>query len=206
MIITFYGENCLKLQAGELVVLTDPIDSNSGLTAPRFKYNAVLKTLSAFPPEIEDASIMNTVGPGEYNFAEVKVFGFLAENESSEKFIKTVYLVEMEDMRFAFLGHLSEMPAPSVMEHLEEIDILFVPAGGKPFMDQKMVMKLIRQIQPKIVIPTLHKLPGLKRQADDLKVFLEEFNHGKTEPQEKLVIKKKDLSGIKPPQLVILKV
>jgi len=206
MTITFYGENCFKLQSGELTVLIDPINSSSGLVAPRFKYDALIKTLSPFPPETEESSAVNIIGPGEYNFKEAKVFGFLADNESSEKFIKTIYVAEIEDIKLAFLGHLSEMPHPSIMEHLEEIDILFIPAGGSPLLDQKLVMKLIRQIQPKIAVPTLYKLSGLKRQADDLKKFLEEFNHGKTEPQEKLTIKKKDLASIKPTQLYILKI
>lgn len=205
MVISFYGENCLKLQSGELAVLVDPIDSKTGLTAPRFKYDALIKTLSPFPPELEEGDAINIAGPGEYNFSEVKVFGFLADSESSEKFIKTIYITQIEDIKLALLGHLSEMPAPSIMEHLEEIDILFLPGGGKPFLDQKVAMKLIRQIQPKIAVPTLYKLPGLKRPADDLKKFVEEFNHGKTEPQEKLTIKKKELSAIKPTQLVILK-
>ena len=207
MVITFYGEDCFKIQSGELVILVDPIDSKSGLNAPRFKYDALLKTLSPFPPESAHAdSSVDIAGPGEYNFKEAKVSGFLMENESSDKFIKTIYVTDIEEIKIALLGYLSEIPAPSIMEHLEEIDILFVPAGGKPFMEQKSVIKLIRQIQPKIVIPTLYKLPGLKRQTDDLKKFLEEFNHGKTEPQEKLTIKKKDLTSIKPSQLVILKV
>ena len=73
MTITFYGENCFKLQSGELTVLIDPINSSSGLVAPRFKYDALIKTLSPFPPETEESSAVNIIGPGEYNFKEAKV-------------------------------------------------------------------------------------------------------------------------------------
>lgn len=208
MIITYYGEDCFKIQSGDVAILTDPIDSKSGLTATRFKYDALIKTLSPFPPEAADEDTVAVAGPGEYDFKEVKVSGYMASNESTDKFLKTVYIVTIESIRICFLGHLSEIPEPSIMEHLEEIDILFVPAGGEPFIDQQKIAKLIRQIQPKIVIPTFYKVPGLTRKAGDLKIFMEETGYGKEkiETKEKLTIKKKDLATIKPTQIVVLKI
>ncbi len=208
MVITFYGENCFKLQSGDLAVLVDPIDSQSGLSTPRFKYDALIKTLSPFPPAHDGEEAVVVAGPGEYDFKGAKVFGYPVESESTDKFLKTVYIATIESLKLCFLGYLSETPGPSIMEHLEEIDIMFAPAGGSPFMDQQKVAKLIRQVQPKIVIPTLYKVPGLKRKAEDLKTFLEEAGKGKEkiEAQEKLTIKKKDLANIKPTQIVTLKI
>ena len=206
MTITYYGEDCFKLQSGDVTILTDPIDSKSGLSSPRFKYDALIKTLSPFPPEAADEEAVVVAGPGEYDFKGVKISGYMASNESTDKFLKTVYIATIESIKICFLGHLSEIPEPSIMEHLEEIDILFVPAGGEPFIDQQKVAKLIRQIQPKIVIPTFYKVPGLTRKAGDLKAFLEEVGQGKVESQEKLVIKKKDFATIKPTQIIPLKI
>ncbi|MFA4827569.1 MAG: hypothetical protein WC596_04990, partial [Candidatus Shapirobacteria bacterium] len=81
---------------------------------------------------------------------------------------------------------------------------LVIPAGGEPFLDQKIAVKLIKQIQPKIVIPTFYKVPGLKRKADDIKKFLEEIDAPKVEKIDKLVIKKKDIEEIKPTKVVVL--
>ena len=110
-----------------------------------------------------------------------------------------------------FLGHISEALATDVAEHLEEIDVLFIPAGGKPFIEQKIAVKLIKQTAPKIVIPSFFKISGLKRPSADLKIFLEEGGYlpaqaGKAEVQEKLTIKKKDLAEIKKIKVVSLKV
>jgi len=95
MVISFYGEGCFKIQSGELVILTDPPAKESGLGPPRFKFNLLLKTLSAFPPEAK--SSYELVGPGEYNFKiadkEVDIEGLFLEKESTDKFIKTIYLV-----------------------------------------------------------------------------------------------------------------
>lgn len=210
MVISFYGEDCFKIQSGDLTILTDPLDPEIGLTPTRFKYDALIKTISPFPPSAETdfdkQETLNIIGPGEYNFKGMNIYGYALENESTDKFLKTVYIINIEEIKLAFLGHISEIPSPSVMEHLEEIDILILPGGGEPFLEQKKAIKLIRQIQPKIAIPAFYKIPGLKRKTDDLKTFLNEFGKEKTETQEKLTVKKKDLNNIKPTQIVALKI
>jgi hypothetical protein len=219
MVISFYGEGCFKIstrggsakggQSGDLAILTDPFESSSGLAPPRFKADIVLKTLTPLP--IAQYSTLATQhfisGPGEYDLKGVKIFGLGLEKESSDKYIKTAYLAEVEDLKLCFLGHLSEAPQPEIAEQLEEIDILFIPAGGKPFISQEAAVRLIKQIEPKIAIPSFFKLPGLKRQASDLKNFLEEANHKRAgEKQEKLTIKKKDAAAIKKTEIVPLSV
>lgn len=212
MVITFYGEGCFKIQSSELVILTDPFDGETGLTPPRFKADIILKTFISIPivnQLINQSANQLILGPGEYNIKNITITGFSLSKESSEKFLKTVYLLELEDVKLCFLGHLSEAPEPAILEHLEEIDILFVPAGGPPFLNQKSAVKIIKQLQPKIVIPCFFKIPSLKRPADKLENFLEEFNGPKAKEvaggQEKLVIKKKDLANIKKTEIVILK-
>lgn len=211
MVISFYGEGCFKLQSGDFTILIDPFDGKTGLTPPRFKADVILKTLTPLSPT--DSSSFQSVnqlicGPGEYNVKNVNIAGFLLPRESSEKFFKTVYLLEMEGINLCVLGHLSEIPEPTILEHLEKIDVLFIPAGGSPFLGQKSAVKLIKQIEPKIVIPCFFKIPSLKRPADKIDAFLEEFNGQKTkqaEPQEKLAIRKKDLAEIKKTEVVVLR-
>ena len=209
MIITFYGEGCFKIQSGETTLLTDPFDNKSGLTPPRIKPDILIKTITPFP--ITDQILTQETGksiygPGEYNIKEADIYGFLLPKESEESFFKTVYSVKIEGISLCFLGHISQNPEPSFLEHLGSVDILFIPAGGEPFIDQKSAIKLIKQIEPKIIVPSFFKLPGLKRQSSDIKIFLEEFNHNqKTDPQEKLSIKKKEFNEIKSAQIIVLK-
>jgi L-ascorbate metabolism protein UlaG (beta-lactamase superfamily) len=209
MVITFYGEGCFKLQSGDFSVLTDPFDSQTGLTPPRFKTDIILKTLKPVSlktsPQSPAQFLIET--PGEYNVKDASITGFFLVKESSDKFIKTVYLLEMENIRLCFLGHLSEMPDSTIFEHMEEIDILFIPAGGAPFIDQKSAVKIIKQIQPKIVIPCFFKIPSLKRPSDKIEIFLEEYGQKEKQAgaQEKLAIKKKDLAGIKKTEIIALK-
>lgn len=209
MTISFYGEGCFKIQSGETIILTDPFSPESGLVPPRFKTDVIIKTLTALP--LSDQSVNSPanqliLGPGEYNIKNIDIIGLNLAGESTDKFFKTIYLVKAENINLCFLGHISKLPEPEVAEHLEEVDILFIPAGGNPFIEQKSAVKLIKQIEPKIVIPSFYKMPGLKRPATDLKIFLDEINHGKAEPKEKLMIKKKDLAEIKKTEVAVLKI
>ena len=211
MIISFYGEGCFKIQSGEKNILTDPPTASSGLATPRFKTDIILKTLTPFP--ISDQQISKSdnqliYGPGEYNINNIKISGIEIKKESSKDFFKTIYLIEMESIKICFLGHISQTPDPDILEQLEEIDILFIPAGGKPFMEQKTAAQLIKQINPKIAVPSFFKIQGLKRPTDDLKIFIEETNGQKKESKEfleKLTIKKKDLEEIKKTEIMALK-
>ena len=101
------------------------------------------------------------------------------------------------------------MKEAQILEYLEKVDILFVPAGGEPFIEQKSAVKLTKQLQPKIIIPSFFRIPSLKRKADDLKIFLAELNGLKGElikEQDKLTIKKKEVAAIKITEVVVLKI
>jgi L-ascorbate metabolism protein UlaG (beta-lactamase superfamily) len=196
MIINWYGEGCFKIQTGGLTIMSDPFSSSSddigsGLTAPRFKSDITLVTRSSFPipyKGIEGDGVVT--GPGEYEIQGIEITG--TPLASDEKYIETAYSIRAEDMRIGFLGHVSHMPEPSLLEAMGEIDILFIPAGGKPFIEQELAAKLVKQLHPKIVIPSFFKIAGLKRASADAKAFLEELGQ-EAAPVEKLAIKKKEL-------------
>lgn len=186
MVINWYGEGCFKIQTSSMVILVDPFESSTGLTPPRFKADITLATNASFTKNFFPNS--EITGPGEYEVKGIEISGLMLAPD------KTVYIVKAEDMQLGFLGHIAdETPAADLMEKLNSVDLLFIPAGGKPFIDQEKAAKLIKQISPKMVVASFFKTPGLKRKADDVKEFLKELEK-KAEPQEKLTIKKKDLT------------
>ncbi len=204
MVINWYGEGCFKIQTGGLTLLTDP-EVGPGLTSPRGKTEAVLKTLTGWPiPSTQKEGVV-LLGPGEYEVQDVEISGIPVPKESTPKFFKTIYLVQAEGLNLCFLGYLAEYPEPGILEQLKTIDIMFIPAGGKPFIKQELAAKLIKQLDPKIVVASFFKIPGLKRPSDDAKDFAKEIGH-QVNPEEKLVVKKKDVTEQKGLRFVVLKV
>ena len=186
MVINYLGGGSLKLQSGPISLLVNPENN-------RFKADIVLKTLSPSRSE-EEVGQGEISFSGEYEIKEVEVSGIQIVEESTDKFLKTVYLVKWEEIKIAFLGHISKFPPASVIEKLGEPDVLILPVGGGHFLEPDVAAKLVRQLEPSYVIPTFYKDP---------KDFLKAIGQ-KGEAEEKLVFKKKDLVGIKN-KVVILK-
>lgn len=183
MVIQYLGEECFKLQSGEISILVNPTNN-------RLKADVVLKTLSSADALPETGEV---IFGGEYEIKGIEIRGWGVEAESTDKFVKTVYAVDWEDMRFVFLGHLSKPLDPDIVESLGEPDFLFVPTGDSHFLDPDEAAKLAKQLEPAIIIPSFRK---------DAKEFLKAMG-AKGDPQEKLVLKKKDVVG-KKAEVVVL--
>ncbi len=206
MVITWHGEGCFKLQNGDVSLLTDLPDTSTGISAPRFKTDILLKTLTPWPYDQKESNAdRDVIGAGEYDIKNIKIKGYEIVAESSSKFFKTVYSIIWDDITIGFLGHLSEELPTQAKDELEELDVLIGPAGGEPFIDQGKMVKLVKQLNPKIFIPSFYKIPGLKRKAKDIKDFTDEFNGEVKKAEEKFVFKKKDLADIKKTNIVCLK-
>jgi len=101
MIINYFGQGCFKLQSGEKSILVDPI--NNGLKA-----DIILRTIS--PTNLVLPLPQNEFAfAGEYDISGIEIYGFQIEKESTDKFIKTIFLVNWEKMLFVFLGLIANL-------------------------------------------------------------------------------------------------
>lgn len=165
MVITYHGEGYFRVQAGETVLVVDPLDN-------RMKADVTLKTSldlkkMGFPAPANEIS-----GAGEYEINGVEIQGLIASSKNS--LINNIYVVVMDEMRLAFFGNPEKIADEAMLNKLGEVDIAFLPP---------QLAKVTKTLEPKIVVPAFFK------QA---KAAAESFG-GKSEIQEKLVIKKKDL-------------
>ncbi len=200
MTINWYGEGCFKIVENGVTITTDPIENYTGLSAPRFKTDIVLKTLlNPISPEDEkpvgthdDDGAVVIAGPGEYEVKGIQITGWPLKGGSDKEMLRSVFKIKTDDLSVGLLGHLAEFNDPEILEELGDIDILIVPGGGAPYITQEAAAKLIRQIDPRLVIPSFFKVAGLKRKSDDAADFLKQLGL-KSEPVEKVSIKKKEL-------------
>lgn len=201
MQITWYGEGCFKLVEGGLTFLIDPLEKESGLSTPRFKADVVLHTTLQVPTKdtpkplggmVDDAHVI--AGPGEYEIKGTRISGWPLMKTSDEKKLHSIFKITVDDLRVALLGGLPAINEPDIINNLGDVDVLIIPGGGEPYMDQNEAAKLIRQIGPSSVIPSFFAVKGLKRKAEDVKTFLKEIGHESEKPNEKISIKKKDLT------------
>src|SRR5579862_4200767 len=181
MVITRFGDGSFRLQSGETSILVNPENN-------RFKGDIVLRTIVAAAEPIEHGADGAVIAfPGEYEIKGIEITGFQVPGESTEKFVKTAYVVRWEELKLVLLGHLSKPVDATLMEEFAEPDILILPVGGGHFLEPEIAAKMAKQLEASVVIPSFAK------SSDE---FVKALGK-KAESMEKFVFKKKDLIGEK---------
>lgn len=220
MLIQWLGQSCFKIQiksaAGETVILTDPyLGKFIGLKQPR--YNADIVTVShdhADHGNFKDVKGTKETdkpfvikGPGEYEFRNVFVYGVPSTHDDAggkERGPNTIYLFSAENIKIAHLGDLGQKELTTQqLEYIEGTDILLIPVGGKYTLNASEAAKLVKNIEPRIVIPMHYKIPGLQVDIDGVDKFIKEIGN-KKEEFDKLRLTHKDLPQ-EETKLIILK-
>ena len=79
-----------------------------------------------------------------------------------------------------------------------------IPVDGVYTINARQAVKIIKQVEPNIVVPMHYKLPGLTEKLADVKDFLKEMGLNGQGTVDKLTLKKKDLIN-KEMELVVFK-
>lgn len=188
MVITNQGDSYFKIQSGSFTLLINPANARSFKGA-----NIVLNTETPAPieaPEEDDLPADRQEGlfwienAGEYEIGGVRIEGWNAEMKKGKTI--SVYRAEVEDIDVGIIGPVSEAPSSEAIEGLGEVDILITPAGGGTLLEAREAVKLARQIEPGIVIPY--------GEESGVKKFFAELGQS-PKPEEKLVLKKKEIAA-----------
>jgi hypothetical protein len=186
MVITYHGGNYVKIQSGDFTALVDPVDQRS-FKGAQIVLNTILPAaLEAEKPRDELIAMREPLWidhAGEYEVGGVTVRGFPTGEEGGRA--HTVYRLTVDDISIGILGFLMREPEASLLAEFADLDILLIPGGGKPLIAESAAAKLVRQLEPGIVIPTL---------AKNTAGFLKEMGQAKCVAEEKLVVKKKDIT------------
>jgi len=136
-------------------------------------------------------------GPGEYEIAGVSVIGVPTYHDS-EKGKKegrnTVYLIEIDDVRVCHLGDLGHKLEDTEAEAIASPDVLLVPVGGHTTMSGAQAAEVVRQLEPRYVVPMHYAIPGLKLDLDPIDRFLREMGVTSSEAQPKLSVQKSSVT------------
>lgn len=168
MTISWFGHSCFRIEAKEGSILIDPFDNKIGLKVPKIKDDLVLVTHNHHDHNnIEGTTGEELVinGPGEYERKGMAVQGISSYHDNtqgSERGFNTIYRITAEDIVLCHLGDLGQARlTDEQVEHIGDVDVLFIPVGGHFTIGSKEAMEVISQIEPKVVVPMHYKIPGL---------------------------------------------
>ena len=101
-------------------------------------------------------------------------------------------MVKMDDIRLCHLGDFGQDKlSDSQLEQVGTVDVLMIPVGGTYTLDSHQAAKVVKQFEPKIVIPMHYKVPGLNLDLSDVEDFLREMSDKFVRLKQKKEVKKR---------------
>ena len=200
MSIEWFGEGCFKITetGNHFSILTELPSKESGLSIPRHKTDVFLSVFSQlsdslFNEEKKDWFIIKNAG--EYELKGNFIYGMVVGTE--KELIKSIYKIKIENIKIGYLGTMNDKEmTPEVGNFLTDTEIMILPIGGGDLLNVEKVIEIIKQIEPKIVIPMYYKIPNLKIKRNDLESFLKKAEIKSIEQNlDKFSIKKRDLEN-----------
>ncbi|MDP3093914.1 MAG: MBL fold metallo-hydrolase [bacterium] len=217
MQIIWRGQSCFQIlttsgKDNQVSLVIDPFGEDYGLRVPDLAADIVLVT-----HDHQDHNNLGAVkgkpflidGPGEYEIKGVYVQGvpaFHDKNFGKDRGRVTIYSFESEGMRVCHLGDFGQKELfPEQIEDIGEVDVLLIPVGGVYTIGAQEALKVISQIEPKIVIPMHYSLPKLKVKLEGVDKFLKAMGKKAQEPLPKLTVKKKDIMASEETKIIVLR-
>ncbi len=199
MEIIWLGHSCFKIRGSQATIITDPYSPDFGYSLG--KPSARIVTVSHQHPghsyvEGVGGALRLVTGPGEYEIGGVLIIGmstFHDGENGSQRGKNTVYLMEVDEISVCHLGDLGHMLTAEQMEELGSVDILLIPVGGVSTINALVAAEIVRQLEPKVVIPMHYKTKVLSLELEPVDRFLKEIGVEQVTSQAKLSFNRSSL-------------
>jgi L-ascorbate metabolism protein UlaG (beta-lactamase superfamily) len=166
----YFGANCLRITTKKAQVVVDDNLQNLGLKTITKPGDISLKTFKDVP---DHEARFKIDMPGEYETAGIIVHGVAARAHMDEegKSSATIYTLEADGTRVVILGHIYPELSEDQLEEIGMVDILVVPVGNSGYtLDAVGALKMIKQIEPKVVIPTHFADNAIKYEVPQVEI------------------------------------
>ncbi len=198
MDIQFHGANCIVLSGKQVhIVIDDNLAELGGHTVAK-DGDVLLFTTETHPANLVREPKIMIERPGEYEVSGVSIYGIAARAHMDEEKQKTatMYKIAFDDLNVLVAGHVYPDLNDAQLEFIGMIDVLLIPVGGNGYtLDGIGALKLIKKIEPKIIIPTHYDDPKLNLPVpqQSLEQALQSLAMEPKETVSKLRIKPADL-------------
>ena len=199
MDINWLGHSCFRVKGRQAVIVTDPYPPSLGYSLG--KPTARIVTVSHQHPlhsyaQGVDGEPRLVTGPGEYEISGVLIIGIATFHDAEggrNRGKNTIYLMEVDGVSICHLGDLGHVLSAEQVEEIDDVDVLLLPVGGVSTINAPMAAEVIRQLEPKAVVPMHYKTPALSRGLEPVEKFLKEMGVEQITSQSKLSLTKSSI-------------
>jgi len=206
MDIKYLGHSAFYIRSKTVKMVTDPYDSAyTGLKFPRTEADIV--TISH---DHKDHNCMTDIKgdplvltwPGEFEKKQVRITGYQTfhdKKNGEERGSNVIYKFEADNYTLLHCGDLGHVIPDEIVDQIGSIDVMMIPVGGLYTIDPVEAVKILKEIEPAIVIPMHYGRSDLNSEVfaglQPLGAFLKEVDATGVEPIEKLTLKREDLDS-----------
>lgn len=195
MDLQYFGANCVKISSKKFAIVVDDNLKALGLKSITKPSDISLRTNQSVPALLEAAFSADI--PGEYEISGAIIRGIAARAHMDEEGKQSVviYTIEAEEARIGVLGHIFPELSEDQLEQIGMLDVLIVPVGGHGYtLDGVGALKVIKQIEPKVVILTHYADKAVKYEVPqaDLAEAIKELGMEPAETLDKYKVRAGD--------------
>ncbi|HMS23399.1 MAG TPA: MBL fold metallo-hydrolase [Candidatus Saccharibacteria bacterium] len=199
MELQFFGANCVRISTKKANTVIDDNLASLGLKTVTRPGDIALFTHESIlgSKKLKDPKLVIQI-PGEYEASAVSIRAISARSHMDEEGQESavIYKIINSGINVAVVGHIHPDLTEGQLESLGMIDILFVPVGGNGYtLDAIGALKIIKKIEPKIIIPTHYSDKEIKYEVPqaDLDEVMKNMTFEIKEKLPKLKLKNTDL-------------
>lgn len=199
MEIQYYGGNCVRINTKKASVIVDDNLKDLGLKSITKPDEIVLFT-SKISHSVKNQKIIID-SPGEYEVSAVSIQAIpaRANTDADGEQSCTLFKIIVGDISVVVTGHIFPELDDSQLEAIGKTDILIIPVGGSGYtMDGIGALNIIKEINPKIIIPTHYADKSIKYPVpqSELADVLKELSMETHETTPKLKIKSGEIGEV----------
>lgn len=198
MDLQFYGANCFGLtHKGTRVVIDDNLSDLGAKSIVKADDIALFTGAHGGGRTAR----LTFDSPGEYEVADISIIGIAARAhiDIEGHFGATMFKLIVGDLSVFFTGHIYPKLTDDELEAIGVVDIMIVPVGGNGYtVDPVGALKLIKDIEPKLVVPSHYADKALNYPVpqQDLTNALKELAMEPKETVTKLKLKPTELTDV----------
>jgi L-ascorbate metabolism protein UlaG (beta-lactamase superfamily) len=180
MRIRWLGHSCFLLTNERGInILTDPFDETLGYHMTKEKINIITISHEHYDHNNtmgikgKPVVLKRTVNRDTHKIIFKGISSYHDSVYGKYRGENTIFVIKTDDMVLCHLGDLGHLLANEQLEEMSHVDILFIPVGGYYTINNIQADHVIKQINPKIVIPMHYKTDAIKWSIDPVSVFLD---------------------------------
>ena len=155
MKITYHGHACFTVESEGYSIVLDPYKGVRGYSDVDLTANEVLCSHGHFDHAYTEGVKLSD-GP-QSPFEIKKIDCFHDAEEGAKRGKNIIHILSAEGKKVAHLGDLGHMLSAQQAEELKGLDCMMIPVCGFFTIDAETAVKIIRQTEPKRIIPMHYK-------------------------------------------------